>query len=281
MSPLIKFEFSCLKERRATVEDLLFEHGALSILTQDAASTRTEPLVTDAWDVAKVTAHLGLDADFDSLRLALVMNNVSDIDVQVKDPEAWRAIPTPHRPVVQVGRLRVVSSRCEFTGAAEEVLIQSHLAFGTGSHPTTALCLEWMEHAELRGRNVLDMGCGSGILGIVAKKACASVVVAIDNDLDALDASQSNANANNVDLVVCKEIPAKLTYDVVIANILADPLIELVPSIERVLGDLGTLVLSGVLVKEVASVMAAYPFIEFNHPVEREGWVLVAGKRSR
>lgn len=169
---------------------------------------------------------------------------------------------------------------------AVNVRLDPGLAFGTGDHATTRMCLTWLgDHGPFHGLSALDFGCGSGILAIAALKLGATRAVALDNDPQALIATRDNATRNAVEdalSVVGHEQPERLgTFDLVLANILAAPLIELAPVIASRVGSNGRLVLSGILLEQAQDVLAAYrPWIEFA-PVTAEGeWVCLHGQRT-
>ena len=159
------------------------------------------------------------------------------------------------------------------------------LAFGTGHHPTTALCLEWLDGADLAGRTLLDYGCGSGILAIAALKLGAARALAVDHDPQALEATRDNARANGVAERIWAGSPAELDgiagarhADLVVANILAGPLVELAPSLLACLRPGGALALSGVLADQVDSVQAAYAGSVHLGPTRlRDDWALISG----
>ncbi|CAG0927288.1 MAG: Ribosomal protein L11 methyltransferase [Rhodocyclaceae bacterium] len=155
------------------------------------------------------------------------------------------------------------------------------LAFGTGSHPTTRLCLEWLRTHVHAGASVLDYGCGSGILAIAAAKLGAGRATGVDIDANALAAAEDNATRNGVVLqLMHSRQPLDTTFDIVVANILTNPLCVLAPLLtERTcLG--GQLVLSGILASQVAQVQEAYrPGFDLEFRAEREGWALLAGHR--
>jgi ribosomal protein L11 methyltransferase len=158
------------------------------------------------------------------------------------------------------------------------------LAFGTGSHPTTRLCLEWLEKYVHGGESVIDYGCGSGILAIAAARLGAKSVIAIDIDAQALVSTQANARANPpTDQLIeirSTEDPRPDAVDVVIANILSMPLKLLAPVLIDLVKDGGTLVLSGVLERQADEVTSAYaPRIPLTVVAERDGWVCLAGHR--
>lgn len=158
------------------------------------------------------------------------------------------------------------------------------LAFGTGTHPTTALCLEWLDAADLHGASVLDYGCGSGILGIAAALLGAAGVHAVDIDPQALAATVENARKNRVGDRIEVASPGELAdfdSDIALANILANPLMELADTLRSRVRPGGRIVLSGILAEQadaVASVYARKGF-EMEPAVFREGWVRLAGVR--
>jgi len=157
------------------------------------------------------------------------------------------------------------------------------MAFGTGTHATTALCLEWLDAQPPVSRSVIDYGCGSGILAIAAHKLGAAHVTAVDIDPQALLATQENARRNGCDIeVLHPEALGTRSADLVIANILANPLIELAADISLRVHSGGQLVMTGILAEQAEAVMAAYvDWFEFAVPVCREEWVLLEGERLR
>jgi ribosomal protein L11 methyltransferase len=174
--------------------------------------------------------------------------------------------------------------RVEEVGATV-VQLDPGLAFGTGTHPSTALCLQWLATHPLQGRRVLDYGCGSGILAIAALKRGALAADAVDIDPQALIATRGNAQINGVESALrCADV-AQFTeqavdesVDIVLANILARPLIELAPLLARRLRPGGGIVLAGVLQSQAEEVRAAYaPWIEFEPDGVREEWARING----
>lgn len=167
---------------------------------------------------------------------------------------------------------------------AVNVMLDPGLAFGTGTHPTTALCLTWLDGQELGGQTVIDYGCGSGILGIAALKLGAGRVIGVDIDPQAIEASRENAARNGVENGVELYLPAdrpQLQADVLVANILAGPLRELASDIASLVKPGGRLALSGILATQAEEVRAAYlPWFEMDAPVEQEEWVRLSGIRK-
>jgi ribosomal protein L11 methyltransferase len=155
------------------------------------------------------------------------------------------------------------------------------LAFGTGMHPTTQLCLEWLSANDLSGQRVMDFGCGSGILGVAAGCLGANQVTGLDIDPQALIATEHNASLN--DLVVERLLPDQTpscTFDVVIANILANPLIELASTLTELTQPGGKIVMAGLLDEQAEQVKAAYPAITFDSDVSKEGWTRLSGTKA-
>ena len=154
------------------------------------------------------------------------------------------------------------------------------LAFGTGMHPTTQLCLEWLSANDLSGQTVMDFGCGSGILGVAAGCLGASQVTGLDIDPQALLATEHNASLN--DLVVETLLPDQTpscTFDVVVANILANPLIDLADTLNNLTQPGGKIIMAGLLDEQADHVRAAYPNIHFDADVSKEGWTRLSGTK--
>ena len=154
------------------------------------------------------------------------------------------------------------------------------LAFGTGMHPTTQLCLEWLSANDLSGQTVMDFGCGSGILGVAAGCIGASQVTGLDIDPQALLATEHNASLN--DLVVETLLPDQTpscTFDVVVANILANPLIDLADTLNNLTQPGGKIIMAGLLDEQADHVRAAYPNIHFDSDVSKEGWTRLSGTK--
>ncbi len=167
---------------------------------------------------------------------------------------------------------------------AVNVMLDPGLAFGTGTHPTTALCLRWLDSLDLEGKTVVDFGCGSGILALAALKLGAKEVIGIDIDPQALQASMENARRNGVEdrlSVYLPEDQPQLEADVVMANILSGPLIELQSVITAYCKTGGKLVLSGILEEQVEKIEAAYQASFSLEPSAVEGdWARVSGIRT-
>jgi ribosomal protein L11 methyltransferase len=267
--------------------------GALSVTYQDAAD---EPILEPGlgehpvWSATRVVALFADNCDAPRIiRRLREMLHGAGIEPRIErlEDRDWSSTWRETFHAMRFGtRLWVVPSG-EQTPAADAVTIHLDpgLAFGTGTHVTTALCLEWLDAHPPLGREVIDYGCGSGILAIAAGKLGARHVCAVDIDPQALQATRENAGRNGMDQRVEAVFPEALDappVDLMIANILANPLIELADVLVNLVSMQGNIVLTGILAEQAEDVMTAYrTWFEFREPVKREGWVLLEGvKRS-
>ena len=277
------------------VEVLFERHGAYSVTLTDAGDKpvlEPAPGETPLWADSRITGLFDADAD-----LAALLDDISDtlgVDdlpphaVEELEDRPWeREWLRDFGPMSFGRRLWVLPGDSVAPEGAVSVRLDPGLAFGTGTHPTTALCLEWLDDLDLDGRTVLDYGCGSGLLAIAALKLGARSALAMDIDPQAVTATRSNAVANGVDdrlEVVGSDEAIDGRYDVVVANILAGPLVELAESIATRLSSAGDLALSGILSEQVDEVAAAYrPWVDMAEPELRESggqrWARLSGKR--
>jgi len=280
------------RRHAALVETLLQNEPVLALtMTDDADDPVLEPGVgeTPMWPSVCVTALF--DGETPAEPLARILSLVPGVDWphQVSfrrfENQQWERVWMDRFKPMQFGEhLWIVPGESETPPRALHVLkLDPGLAFGTGTHPTTRLCLEWMDGHDFTGETVVDYGCGSGVLGIAAAIKGARRVICIDNDPQALTATLDNAQRNGVQATIECLAPAQFspqTADVVVANILAGPLIELAPRLCATLVKGGSLALSGILEGQAPEVADAYartvPKLEKR--VE-EGWVLLTGKR--
>ena len=268
--------------------------GALSVTFVDAADQplfEPDPGTTPLWSATRVTALFAEDADLASLRQEF-SGEFGDAAAKrlhaetLQDQDWERAWLERFQPMRFGERLWICPDGQRPPQADDAVLIDLDpgLAFGTGTHPTTALCLEWLDRHPPVDLEVLDYGCGSGILAIAALKLGAASVHAVDIDRQALWASRDNAGRNAVAAGLWTGLPDELpegSFDLVLANILANPLIELAPQLAPRVRAGGMLVLSGILEAQAGEVVAAYrPWFELEQPVVQDGWVRLAGRRK-
>ena len=261
--------------------------GALSVTFVDAADQplfEPDPGTTPLWSATRVTALFDADVELVPLKQQLadtygaaVLDRLVDETLHDQD---WERVWLDQFHPMQFGeRLWICPDGQRPPAEDGQVLIDLDpgLAFGTGTHATTALCLEWLDQHPPCGQRVLDYGCGSGILAIAALKLGAAAVWGVDIDQQALWASRENAARSQVADGLTTALPDELPeqdYDLLLANILANPLIELAPCLVDLLKPGGQLVLSGILSEQAAEVQRAYePWFRFSSPAEHEGWV--------
>jgi ribosomal protein L11 methyltransferase len=273
----------------AVVEEVFWDTGAVSVSVIDAED---EPLYEPGpgeepvWENVVVSGLYEEGVNLDQVRAALQAIKAEVLFVETLGDRVWeREWLTRFHPMQFGERLWVCPSGREVT--AEDAIIlhlDPGLAFGTGTHATTHLCLEWLDGNVSAGDLVLDFGCGSGILGIAALLLGAEKVRAIDNDPQALVATLDNATRNGVEGGVWVTMPGALVaecYDIVVANILAQPLIELAETLSASLKPGGHLLLSGIMTSQKDWVKAAYTSLDFAVEKELDGWVCLAAKKPR
>lgn len=275
-------------------EEILLAHGAQSVTQVDAADDPVlEPAPGEAplWPRTRTIGLFDEGTDFAPL-IAALRDTLPDGDAAIitsaeLEEQDWVRIWLRDWQPLKFGARLWVSPRAKLAEVREPgaivVALDPGLAFGTGTHPSTALCLEWLAGAELAGRHVLDYGCGSGLLAIAALKLGAARASAVDIDPQALVATRENAVANGVDGRLEVKLAADFApspHHVVLANILAGPLVALAPRLCAALAPGGAIVLAGLLEGQAAEVAAAYaPWCEMAQPVRREGWARLEGRK--
>jgi ribosomal protein L11 methyltransferase len=274
----------------APYEDVLFGLGAVSVTLEDAAD---DPVLEPAPGETPLWPTIVVKALFDATTaprlladaLARALPEAPPPRFETLADRAWeREWLKDFRPM-RFGRRLWVCPGGLPAGDRDGVRIELDpgLAFGTGTHPTTALCLEWLDAQDVAGTAAVDYGCGSGILAIAAAKLGAATVRAVDIDPQALIATRENAARNGVmaGLVVTADAElAERSTDLLLANILAGPLVELAPRFARALRPGGRLALSGLLAGQTDAVTAAYrPWFDIATTAMRDGWALLAGQR--
>lgn len=275
------------------VEAACFATGALSVTLSDGADTpilEPKPGTTPLWPAVRLAALYAADTDQAQLTDALegeLGDRMPRPEYRAIEDRVWeREWLKDFHPQRHGRRLWICpGGQPPPADAVDPVIVwlDPGLAFGTGTHATTALCLEWLDEVPLAGTRLFDVGSGSGILAIAALQLGCAQAIAMDIDPQALIASRENAERNGVAdrlIVQPAEDPWGEGYDIVVANILAEPLIELAPDIARVTRPGGRLVLSGLLAAQAAVVAAAYaPFFAIEPVRERGDWAALAGQR--
>ena len=288
-----------LHAEEAVVEELsdaLLAAGALAVDVQDAAAgTAAErPIFAEpgeapaaGWHLNRVSALFPIDADLHAaIPLALQNAGITlspSISVErVEDADWVRLTQSQFQPLQITPRLWVVPSwHAAPDPAATNIVLDPGVAFGTGAHPTTRLCLRWLDAVVTPDADVLDYGCGSGILAIAAMKLGARSACGIDIDPQAVLAARDNAERNRVAVrfTAAADAPA-VPARIVVANILANPLTVLAPLLARLTRPGGYIALSGILAEQAQSVLEAYAAdFDLRPTASDEGWVLLAGIR--
>jgi len=301
--PWLQLKTYVAPEQAELLEELLLAEGATAITLQDAHDDpvfEPERGTTPLWNETVLTGLYddleGLEAMLERLAAAWA-ERVPDEPCPVIEHELladrdWeREWMEDFKPLRMGQRLWIVPSWHEPPDLdAVNLHLDPGLAFGTGTHPTTALCLEWLDALALEGGldgiELLDVGCGSGILAIAALKLGAAMATGTDIDPQALQASRDNAIRNDVaehELALCypEQLDAGRRFPLVVANILAGPLVELAPTIAGHVAPGGRLALSGILEGQTNAVLDAYreQGLTMDEPQLREGWVRLSGQR--
>lgn len=275
------------------VEAVFERHGACSVTLSDAGDDpvlEPAPGETPLWADTRITGLFQAGTDLrplhDDLLRSFMLQELPGYRVESLPERDWeREWLKDFRPMAFGRRLWVCPSGFEVDSVdAVVVHMDPGLAFGTGTHPTTALCLEWLDSTDLQGCRVLDYGCGSGILAIAALLLGAESAIGFDIDPQAITASRQNAMRNRVaERLTTTTQSATVTgqFDVLLANILATPLIDNAAGISAMLKPGGLLALSGILSNQVNAVRSAYrEYVQFAASHTRDDWVLLTGQRS-
>lgn len=290
------------RDHAEALSDALMDAGALSVSVEDAdeGTEAEQPLFGEpgmepkeaAWEHSRVVALVPADADHAAVvaeaATAIELPAVPSYSIRPVEEQDWVRLTQSQFDPIHIGKnIWVVPSWHDAPDPNGLVLeLDPGLAFGTGSHPTTRLCMEWLEANAPEGLSVLDYGCGSGILAMVAKKLGAAQVLGVDIDPQAIESARYNSERNHCDIEYF--LPEEFadpshpqTFDVVVANILSSPLKLMAPMLSSKVAPGGRLVLSGILVRQADEVAAAYaPFIKMTVWAEHEGWVVLSGQST-
>ncbi len=276
----------------AQLEEALFAAGALSVTTLDAADSpifEPDPTNPPVWPHPRL---VGLfDADTDKRAVEVILLEVGcakphQLDWEILEDRVWETEWERDYKPMHFGKNFWVYSQPVDEPAALTLLLDPGLAFGTGTHPTTALCLEWLVARQPAGLKVLDFGCGSGVLGIGALLLGASHCTFVDIDDQALQASRNNLQKNSIDsgrfqLVKAPLDNSLLKAELVLANILSEPLIQLAPELCASLPRGGSICLSGILEHQVDAVLQAYqPLLDSVEITGRDEWRCISGEKA-
>jgi ribosomal protein L11 methyltransferase len=292
--PWLRLKVRAGKDQAERFSDVLESCGAISVSLEDAGD---EPLLacaveeTPLWSHTLVNALFPADTDaagvLEQLVHRLRLDRAPPYETETLDDQDWeRAWMDRFQPIHFGADLWIVPSWLQPPDpSAVNIILDPGLAFGTGTHATTALCLRWLAQHPPAGQEVVDFGCGSGILAIAALKLGARHAWGVDVDPRAVEVSRENAERNAVaerlSLGLPETLPPGLSADLVIANILAKPLIQLAPQIMALVKPGGTLILSGLLDNQVAEVSNHYAGkIDFEGYSD-DNWAMLAGTKKR
>ena len=281
-----------------TWSDALLQAGALSVdATDPRAGTLDESPVFDErvdgerrwWPISRLTALVAADTDAEALLKRASRIAARSIPIfettRIADQDWVRATQAQFQPIRITDDLWIVPTWCTAPVAdAINIALDPGVAFGTGAHPTTRLCLAWLRSVVSRGSSVLDYGCGSGILAIAAAKLGAHPVMGVDIDPQAVTSSIANGRLNDVDATFADvdALNASARFDKVVANILANPLRMLAPALAAHTVDGGSIALAGILVAQVDDVATAFaPWFDMSIWRTDDDWALLSGVRRR
>lgn len=291
--PWLQLKVNSSRTQATEIEDFLLDAGAVSVTFEDNAD---EPILepalgeTPLWGQTRITGLFDASADTETIgsRLESTLHETPvDYRWEQLEDKDWEREWMQHYHPIQCGDRLWICPSWIAPPHPESVnlLLDPGLAFGTGTHPTTFLCLQWLDRLDLKGKTVTDYGCGSGILAIASLLLGASTTTCVDIDPQALTATADNAQRNNLspDLtpVYLPEQAPGVATDIVIANILAGPLVSLAPTLSDLTKPGGLLCLSGIIESQAETVMECYrTWFDFDPPEYSEQWVrLTATKR--
>ena len=290
----LQLRIDTCRETTEAIEDALLAAGAVSVTMEDSADQPIlEPAVgeTPLWNQTRVTGLFNADTETDQATVIATASFGQSLPTyrwEILEDKDWeREWMQNFHPMRFGQRLWICPSWKKPPQAdAVNLMLDPGLAFGTGTHPTTALCLEWLDKCDVKDKTVIDYGCGSGILGIAALLLGAKAVIAIDNDPQALIATLDNARRNNIEsskinVYLPDDAPSNYQADIMLANILAGPLAELAPLLSQLTIDNGQLVLSGIINSQSAELLALYTqCFEMEAPLLQDQWVRLSGKKK-
>lgn len=281
MTDFYEVSLYCASDRVGEVEEVLERANAFAITLRNGNVSERDSIVNREWTITQIIALLPIDADVAATEAVVKTIGCHSFRVRAIDKLEWaQKLKQPQIDLV-VGPFVIGDPRPRVTPRQIPLKIAPGLAFGTGAHETTSLCLEWLAEQELSAKHVLDLGCGSGILAIAAMKLGAESVAAVDNDLTALAVTEENAAKNGVKILVTNRLQFENRFDLVVSNIYADTLVQYAEKVERVLKSNGVLALSGILKNQSEQVERSYANIRFNPVKLRNDWALLTGlKRS-
>ena len=290
--PWLQLKFDSSPQQVDHVSDLLTELGAAAVTFEDGADQplfEPDPGETKLWNNTRIIglfdANVDMPSIIEQLKQALGEQAPQQIQVNPLEDKDWvRAWMDTFKPIRFGQNLWICPSwHTPDDPNATNVMLDPGLAFGTGTHPTTALCMEWLDAHPPVELNVIDFGCGSGILAIAAALLGAKHIEAVDHDPQAVLATNDNAEKNNVSDKINALLPRQFEdkpADLILANILANPLLELAPRFADLLKPGGQIVLSGILAEQSEQILQCYEeWFELQPATQQDDWVRIDGIR--
>lgn len=289
----IQILFEVEKNVASRLEPSLEALGALAVTLSDAADQplfEPKPGETPLWEAIRVMGLFDASIQTDQLIESLLKefgNVLPQYKIEILEDKDWiKAWMDQFKPIQFSDRLWICPTWHQPPDpSAANIMLDPGMAFGTGTHATTALCLEWLGAQKLSGKSLIDYGCGSGILGIGAFLLGCTKIWGVDIDPQALEATTNNAKQNKIPsdcIAIC--LPQDLhaqPVELLIANILAGPLVSLAATLEKLVTAQGKIALSGILASQADQVISAYqPWFTFEPPQEKDGWVLLSGTKT-
>lgn len=290
--PWLQLTLNAHKDNAEQYSDALSECGAVSVTMQDAADQplyEPAPGETPLWADIQLVGMFAADTDMDAviaqLRQQLQLTRLPEYAINQLDDQDWERVwMDDFHPIQFAEHLWICPSWLTPPDpAATNIMLDPGLAFGSGTHPTTAMCLQWLGQHDLHDKCVIDYGCGSGVLAIAAAMLGARDVWAIDIDPQALQATRDNASKNHVIKQLHIGFPddlPEISADIVIANIVAGPLVELAPMLAAHTACDGRLILSGILENQLSQIQNIYRnWFQLDPPVQQQEWCRISGTR--
>ena len=290
--PWLQIRLDSDPQHSELLENALLTSGAIAVTMEDQANQplfEPPPGETPLWQHTRITGLFDAAHNTDDILQSLTTQLPTALPphrFELLEDKDWEREWMAHYHPMQFGkRLWICPSWTPPPDpAAINIMLDPGLAFGTGTHPTTALCLRWLDGQSLEGMTVIDYGCGSGILGIAALLLGAKQVIAVDNDPQALTASRDNAERNQIapeklSVFLPDQLPKESSADLVIANILAGPLISLSETLTKLLRPGGKLCLSGILDSQAGQVINAYQQFNFDPVAHDEEWTRLSASK--
>jgi len=283
-------ELSCQKEKAFEIEEFLLGYGASSVSftyqNNNEEFYELKPDETPLWELVKISAIFEKRITIDDIHNVLGKSDYLNLDISTFKDRNWvKSYQKSHTPMQFGDRVWIIPSWLEHKPSPGDIIIRMDpgMAFGSGSHETTRLCLEYLEQNSPKNNYVIDYGCGSGILGIAAILLGAKKVLSIDNDYQAINITNENAKLNMVSHKLLAQIDNEIIdikADILIANIFSNVLLELIDKFFNILKPDGKLILSGIIEKQLEEVFKAYEELFFVEKITNRGcWYLVILKK--